>query len=122
MYWRLYSLFIITFGANLSYGDCDIYSLTSQGCGSVNHMLSNGSLVLEFPDLDVESIHGLPQSRSCNVIAEISIPKGEKFRPIQAFVDGEVVTSEMGSASIYFSYSWHGETSEQVKYFQPIPK
>lgn len=104
------SLLISLLAPQLQAGD-ELRVTTSEQCSQARYSVVNGSLVLQFDDLQVESNEALPNRRDCHIqVDNIRVPAGKMFRPVQAFVDGEVFTSENGCGIVTMDYTWMGET------------
>ena len=94
------------------------YRLTqSEDCGPLTSQIVNESLVLRFDQLEADSNDQQFNEKNCEIHAEIKVPKGIKFRPTRAFADGEVFTSEQGSAEVRLTYSWMGMDESTDQYF-----
>jgi hypothetical protein len=86
---------------------------TSDGCGHVDAKVPAGgplagSLVLQLNDFSLQASRPAspPSPRVCKIRARVRVPARMAMRPVQAFVDGEVATSENGTAWVALEYAW----------------
>lgn len=92
----------------------------SPDCGNYQWQVIYGSLAITFDEFAVESGENLYQSKNCYLrVSNIHVPAGKQFRPIQAFVDGEVFTADRGSATVNLSYRWNGDAVSGEQEFGP---
>ncbi len=88
----------------------DVSITTSADCGNVQARVpalgpDRNSLVLAFDNFVTESTPETSSAtKTCNLSASINVPPGMTMRPVRAFADGLVSTSETGSANVAFRY------------------
>ncbi|MFW7381548.1 MAG: hypothetical protein ACOH5I_22260 [Oligoflexus sp.] len=93
--------------------------ISSPECGNLRSRIVNGSLAIEFDDFSVETNHDFFAAKTCSIrVEQIKVPKGKQFRPVRAYVDGEIFTSECGAGLVELNYSWMDETIEARQEFK----
>ncbi|MEJ2418724.1 MAG: hypothetical protein P8Y45_17690 [Exilibacterium sp.] len=101
----------------------DFDLLSSDDCGYLTAEVPDSgpnmrSLVLRFQDFGVITTNSTYVERKCELDVYVTVPRGMRFRPSAALADGEVSTSEKGSAYIALSYSWAGDSVNTEKWFE----